>query len=105
MHYLGASILAGIGFTMSIFLRLALLLGSHELTSAKAAIVTASILSGLVGSFVFKISEDRKQEIGLKPDPLALSALLSVKRSPSGERFLLEKKHCGIHPKRTRETF
>ena len=27
-----------------------------------AAIVTASILSGLVGSFVFKISEDRKQE-------------------------------------------
>lgn len=61
MHYLGASILAGIGFTMSIFLASLSFSDPAELTSAKAAIVTASILSGLVGSFVFKISEDRKQ--------------------------------------------
>lgn len=61
MHYLGASILAGIGFTMSIFLASLSFSDPAELTSAKAAIVTASILSGLVGSFVFKISEGRKQ--------------------------------------------
>lgn len=59
MHYLGASILAGIGFTMSIFLASLSFSDPAELTSAKAAIVTASILSGLVGSFVFKISENK----------------------------------------------
>lgn len=59
MHYLGASILAGIGFTMSIFLASLSFSDPAELTSAKTAIVTASILSGLVGSFVFKISENK----------------------------------------------
>ena len=51
--------LGGIGFTMSIFLASLSFADPAELTSAKAAIVTASILSGLVGSFVFKLSESK----------------------------------------------
>ena len=54
-HFLGAGILAGIGFTMSIFLASLSFASPADLITAKAAIVTASILSGLLGVLVFKI--------------------------------------------------
>lgn len=54
-HFLGAGILAGIGFTMSIFLASLSFASPADLITAKAAIVTASILSGLLGVLVFRI--------------------------------------------------
>ncbi len=53
-HFLGAGVLAGIGFTMSIFLASLSFGNPADLVTAKAAIVTASILSGLLGTVVFK---------------------------------------------------
>lgn len=53
-HFLGAGILAGIGFTMSIFLASLSFTAPADLIGAKAAIVTASVLSGLLGVVVFK---------------------------------------------------
>ncbi len=53
-HFLGAGILAGIGFTMSIFLASLSFETAADLNGAKAAIVTASVLSGLLGVVVFK---------------------------------------------------
>ncbi len=53
-HFLGAGILAGIGFTMSIFLASLSFANPAELVCAKAAIVTASILSGVTGVVLFK---------------------------------------------------
>ena len=54
-HFLGAGILAGIGFTMSIFLASLSFAGAADLICAKAAIVTASLLSGVLGIVLFKI--------------------------------------------------
>lgn len=56
-HYLGAGILAGIGFTMSIFLASLSFTSPAELIAAKASIVTASILSGVTGMVLFKCHE------------------------------------------------
>ncbi len=53
-HFLGAGVLAGIGFTMSIFLASLSFGNPTDLVTAKAAIVTASILSGVLGMVVFK---------------------------------------------------
>lgn len=54
-HFLGTGILAGIGFTMSIFLASLSFASPADLITAKAAIVTASLLSGILGVIVFKI--------------------------------------------------
>lgn len=54
-HFLGAGILAGIGFTMSIFLASLSFTAPADLIGAKAAIVTASVLSGILGVVVFKM--------------------------------------------------
>lgn len=53
-HFLGAGVLAGIGFTMSIFLASLSFTDPADLVTAKASIVTASILSGLLGSLIFR---------------------------------------------------
>lgn len=55
-HFLGAGVLAGIGFTMSIFLATLSFASPADLVCAKAAIVTASILSGLLGVLIFKLT-------------------------------------------------
>ncbi len=54
-HFLGAGVLAGIGFTMSIFLATLSFTGAADLVTAKAAIVTASLISGLAGMVIFKM--------------------------------------------------
>jgi NhaA family Na+:H+ antiporter len=51
-HILGLGMLAGIGFTMSIFIALLSFSDELHIAEAKFAILTASIISGLVG-FVF----------------------------------------------------
>ncbi|MBC6111923.1 Na+/H+ antiporter NhaA [Pedobacter fastidiosus] len=51
-HVLGLGMLAGIGFTMSIFIALLSFSDALHISEAKFAILTASILSGLVG-FIF----------------------------------------------------
>jgi len=51
-HILGLGMLAGIGFTMSIFISLLSFSDVLHISEAKFAILTASIISGLVG-FVF----------------------------------------------------
>lgn len=56
-HFLGAGILAGIGFTMSIFLASLSFAAPAELIAAKASIVTASLLSGITGVTLFRAAE------------------------------------------------
>lgn len=52
IHILGLGMLAGIGFTMSIFIALLSFSDETHIAEAKFAILTASIISGLVG-FIF----------------------------------------------------
>lgn len=53
-HFLGAGVLAGIGFTMSLFLAALSFSTPEDLITAKAAIVTASLLSGILGTLIFR---------------------------------------------------
>ena len=53
-HFLGAGMLGGIGFTMSLFIASLAFANEQDLTMAKMAIVMASVLSGLAGALVFK---------------------------------------------------
>jgi NhaA family Na+:H+ antiporter len=50
-HILGAGMLAGIGFTMSIFITLLAFEDAHVITGAKIAVLLASLLAGLTGYF------------------------------------------------------
>ena len=54
VHFAGAGILGGIGFTMALFIASLAFADAGQLTTAKTAIVSASLLSGLVGMLVFK---------------------------------------------------
>lgn len=58
-HFLGAGLLAGIGFTMSLFLASLSFTSAGDLITAKAAIVAASLLSGAAGALLFAL--DRKR--------------------------------------------
>jgi NhaA family Na+:H+ antiporter len=58
-HYLGAGLLAGIGFTMSIFITLLAFESPGEIMIAKMAIFAASLLAGLAGFIVLKTSKER----------------------------------------------
>ncbi len=51
-HIIGVGILAGIGFTMSIFISILSFSDNQQITTAKFAILCTSIFSGLVG-FIF----------------------------------------------------
>ncbi len=55
-HYLGAGILAGIGFTMSIFITLLAFDTPADISQAKTAIFAASLLAGIAGYAVLKKS-------------------------------------------------
>ncbi len=50
-HILGVGILAGIGFTMSIFITLLAFEDAQMITGAKIAVLVASLLAGLTGYF------------------------------------------------------
>lgn len=53
-HFLGAGILGGIGFTMSLFIAALAFEDGTDLMTAKTAIVASSVLSGLAGTILFK---------------------------------------------------
>lgn len=60
MHYLGAGLLAGIGFTMSIFITLLAFDTTREIVLAKTAIFVASLLAGIAGYVAMKIAPSRE---------------------------------------------
>lgn len=64
-HLIGVGFLAGIGFTMSIFIALLSFKGQHDLQEeAKFAILFASVLSGLIGYILLKnIAKKKKDRI------------------------------------------
>lgn len=59
-HIIGLGMLAGIGFTMSIFISLLSFSDELHVTEAKFAILCASVISGLVG-FIFLKSINKKK--------------------------------------------
>lgn len=60
MHYLGAGLLAGIGFTMSIFITLMAFESPEEIVTAKTAIFAASIAAGIAGYVAMRIAPSRE---------------------------------------------
>lgn len=61
-HIIGLGMLAGIGFTMSIFISLLSFSDELHVTEAKFAILCASVISGLVG-FIFLKSIPKKKAV------------------------------------------
>lgn len=59
-HYLGAGLLAGIGFTMSIFITLLAFESSAEISIAKTAIFAASVVAGIAGFVVMTLAPSRE---------------------------------------------
>lgn len=58
-HYIGAGLLAGVGFTMSIFITLLAFDSPGEIVVAKTAIFVASLASGLAGYTVMRLAPKR----------------------------------------------
>ncbi|TDG36526.1 Na+/H+ antiporter NhaA [Pedobacter changchengzhani] len=59
-HILGIGMLAGIGFTMSIFISLLSFVDPLHIAEAKFAILTASVFSGAVGFFFLKFNASKR---------------------------------------------
>lgn len=60
-HMIGVALLAGIGFTMSIFIALLSFKGHHDIQDeAKFAILCASIIAGFSGFIVLKLAKRKK---------------------------------------------
>jgi NhaA family Na+:H+ antiporter len=55
-HVIGIALLAGIGFTMSIFISLLAYNDPLMITQSKIAILTASVISGVMGFFWLRYS-------------------------------------------------
>ncbi len=67
-HIWGSGILAGIGFTMSIFIATLALTENSMLSSAKLAILLASLISGICGGiFLLILSQNKQTEINQHP--------------------------------------
>ncbi len=60
-HIIGAGFLAGIGFTMSIFIALLSFSDLQSQTTAKLAILVASIISGIIGFAILRSTKDSVQ--------------------------------------------
>lgn len=60
-HILGVGMIAGIGFTMSIFISLLSFTSAELLVEAKFSILVGSLLSGIVGSILLKSVKKVKQ--------------------------------------------
>lgn len=59
-HIVGVGMLAGIGFTMSIFISILSFASPELLAEAKFSILIGSLLSGIIGSFLLKSIHKRK---------------------------------------------
>ena len=60
-HIYGASVLGGIGFTMSIFVSSLSFVDEAVLSTAKISIIITSILSAIVGTIIFKLIKHQNQ--------------------------------------------
>ena len=60
-HIIGTGFLAGIGFTMSIFIALLSFSDLQTQTTAKLAILAASIISGIIGFAILRTTKDSVQ--------------------------------------------
>lgn len=56
IHFIGAGVLGGIGFTMSIFIASLAFVSQDELMTAKLAIVCTSVVSGILGMLIFRVA-------------------------------------------------
>lgn len=63
-HIVGVGMIAGIGFTMSIFISLLSFTSAELLVEAKFSILVGSLLSGIIGSLLLKSIHKRKKVIG-----------------------------------------
>ncbi len=61
-HLYGASVLGGIGFTMSLFVSSLSFTEESALSMAKISIIIASILSAAFGAAIFKIIKFKNEE-------------------------------------------
>ncbi|MNR23380.1 Na(+)/H(+) antiporter NhaA [compost metagenome] len=61
-HIIGVGMLAGIGFTMSIFISMLSFSDLSYITEAKFAILCASILSGTAGFFFLKTLKNKQHD-------------------------------------------
>ena len=64
-HLYGASVLGGIGFTMSIFVSSLSFADKTVLSTAKISIMIASILSAILGTIVFKLIKLKSEKKGV----------------------------------------
>lgn len=62
-HILGAGMLGGIGFTMSIFITILAFKDPETIVFSKIAILIASLLSGFLGFFYLKYTLSKKQNL------------------------------------------
>ena len=62
-HIIGAGSLAGVGFTMSLFVAGRAFLDPGDLAAAKAAVFVASLLSGLIGCLVLTRTHDSGRRV------------------------------------------
>ncbi|BFM42809.1 Na+/H+ antiporter NhaA [Flavobacterium sp. CFS9] len=62
-HVLGAGMLGGIGFTMSIFITILAFKDPEIIVFSKIAILIASVLSGLLGLFYLKFTLSKKKKV------------------------------------------
>lgn len=77
-HLYGASVLGGIGFTMSIFVSSLSFSDETMLSTAKIAIILASVLSAVLGAIIFKgINYESKKDEKDEKDEKELELLVS----------------------------
>lgn len=67
-HLLGLGVLAGIGFTMSIFITLLAFKDEATVVDSKIAIFLASLIAGVVGYLMLKMTLPRKKNKGIEED-------------------------------------
>lgn len=88
-HLAGAGFLAGIGFTMSLFIANLAFPGSEFLNSAKIGVLFASLVSGLLGSAIL-ITTSRPQSAGerssYKESDVAYEGISSQRTEPVGDQ-------------------
>ena len=69
-HIIGAGFLAGIGFTMSIFIAGLAFESAINVATAKIAIITASLISGIIGIIILR-TQKQVQEEPILNEPVA----------------------------------
>ncbi len=67
-HVHGASLLAGIGFTMSLFIGTLAFSGTDQTANVRVGVLFGSLLSGLIGFLVLRSAMPRKENLASSPE-------------------------------------